>query len=176
MLNIWILCLNKRRWQTVWQLVRALSSHGGSWEVEHVTGGDLRHKFFEQHRFWGGLMICGLAGGNTSPGTGLEYLILYLVPFVFFCCLLRLWALKFLLLLQCPPLSINSVSPCEPWIPINTSNFFLWVTLVMVFCSSNGKETNTMCKNWRYTYLARLWVYKQHRGLKSYWGKGHPCH
>lgn len=44
------------------------------------------------------------------------------------------------------------------------------------FCPSNRKETNAMCKNWRNTSLARLWICKQHKGLKSHWAKGHPCH
>lgn len=111
------------------------------------TGGGTCHWWgFETQVLWAAvmLMICGLTGVNMSPGPGLEYFVLYSVPSVFFCWLLKLWALKFLLLLQYP-LLINStpwwtVSPWEPWIPINTSNFFLWVNLVMMFCPSNEKK------------------------------------
>lgn len=54
-------------------IIRAVSfSQGSSQEVVHVTSRDLVHKFFEQQRVWRVLMICGLVGGNTSPGPGFE--------------------------------------------------------------------------------------------------------
>jgi hypothetical protein len=44
----------------------------------------------------------------------------------------------------------------------SNQHFFLWVGLVVVLYRSNRKETNTMCNNWRWTYLAR------HKKLKSH--------